>query len=123
MQLAAFTPFFRNHNIRGAIPQEPYRWDSVAHASRTAIATRYALLPYWARPFLFATHDHSWLLTPGRLVHALRKRFPVRNTARTRALFRIPTRAGAALDRPPVHGRTRHIGHSGSNAKRDIRFR
>jgi alpha-glucosidase len=47
MQLAAFTPFFRNHNIRGAIPQEPYRWDSVAHASRTAIAVRYSLLPYW----------------------------------------------------------------------------
>ena len=51
MQLAAFTPFFRNHNIRGAIPQEPYRWDSVAHATRTATAVRYALLPYWARPF------------------------------------------------------------------------
>jgi len=51
MQLAAFTPFFRNHNIRGAISQEPYRWDSVAHASRAAIAVRYALLPYWVRPF------------------------------------------------------------------------
>ncbi|KIM36315.1 glycoside hydrolase family 31 protein [Hebeloma cylindrosporum] len=47
MQLAAFTPFFRNHNIKGAIPQEPYRWDSVANASRTAIAIRYSLLPYW----------------------------------------------------------------------------
>jgi len=49
MQLAAFTPFFRNHNIRGAIPQEPYRWESVAHATRVATAVRYALLPYWAR--------------------------------------------------------------------------
>ena len=49
MQLAAFTPFFRNHNIRGAIPQEPYRWDSVAHATRAATAVRYALLPYWVR--------------------------------------------------------------------------
>ncbi|KAG6827387.1 hypothetical protein H0H92_011985 [Tricholoma furcatifolium] len=47
MQLSAFTPFYRNHNVRGAIPQEPYRWDSVADASRTAIAIRYALLPYW----------------------------------------------------------------------------
>ncbi|KAJ8689619.1 hypothetical protein PTI98_012506 [Pleurotus ostreatus] len=47
MQLAAFTPFYRNHNILGAIPQEPYRWDSVANASRTAIAARYSLLPYW----------------------------------------------------------------------------
>jgi len=55
MQLAAFTPFFRNHNIRGAIPQEPYRWDSVAHASRTAIAVRYSLLPYWYTLFANAS--------------------------------------------------------------------
>ncbi|TFY77203.1 hypothetical protein EWM64_g6809 [Hericium alpestre] len=47
MQLSAFAPFYRNHNERGAISQEPYRWPSVANASRTAIATRYALLPYW----------------------------------------------------------------------------
>ncbi|CAA7262384.1 unnamed protein product [Cyclocybe aegerita] len=47
MQLSAFTPFYRNHNIKGAIPQEPYRWDSVANASRTAISIRYSLLPYW----------------------------------------------------------------------------
>lgn len=55
MQLAAFTPFFRNHNIRGAIPQEPYRWDSVAHASRTAISVRYSLLPYWYTLFANAS--------------------------------------------------------------------
>lgn len=53
MQLAAFTPFYRNHNVKGAISQEPYRWDSVASASRTAIAIRYSLLPYWYT--LFAT--------------------------------------------------------------------
>ncbi|KAJ6524259.1 glycoside hydrolase family 31 protein [Mycena vulgaris] len=47
MQLAAFTPFYPNHNVRGAIPQESIVWDSVAAASRTAIAVRYALLPYW----------------------------------------------------------------------------
>jgi alpha-glucosidase len=47
MQLSAFMPFYRNHNTYGAIPQEPYRWPSVAHASRIAIAARYALLPYW----------------------------------------------------------------------------
>lgn len=58
MQLAAFTPFFRNHNVRGAIPQEPYRWDSVAHATRAATAVRYALLPYWAR-----LSPSAWLLT------------------------------------------------------------
>jgi len=49
MQLSAFTPFYRNHNIRGAIPQEPYRWDSVANSSRTVLAIRYSLLPYWVR--------------------------------------------------------------------------
>lgn len=47
MQLAAFTPFYRNHNEKGALSQEPYRWESVANASRTAIAVRYSLLPYW----------------------------------------------------------------------------
>ncbi|KAF9563513.1 hypothetical protein CPC08DRAFT_324975 [Agrocybe pediades] len=57
MQLSAFTPFFRNHNIKGAISQEPYRWDSVANASRTAIAIRYSLLPYWYT--LFANSSTS----------------------------------------------------------------
>ncbi|KAJ8082762.1 hypothetical protein PM082_008618 [Marasmius tenuissimus] len=47
MQLSAFTPFYRNHNTMGAISQEPYRWESVANASRTAMAARYSLLPYW----------------------------------------------------------------------------
>ncbi|KAK7679938.1 hypothetical protein QCA50_016884 [Cerrena zonata] len=46
-QLSAFLPFYRNHNQRGALSQEPYRWDSVAEASRKAISVRYALLPYW----------------------------------------------------------------------------
>lgn len=55
MQLSAFTPFYRNHNVRGAIPQEPYRWDSVANASRTAIAIRYSLLPYWYTLFAAAS--------------------------------------------------------------------
>lgn len=50
MQLSAFFPFFRNHNVRSALPQEPYRWESVANASRTAISIRYSLLPYWVRP-------------------------------------------------------------------------
>ncbi|KAF8182274.1 glycosyl hydrolases family 31-domain-containing protein [Pholiota molesta] len=47
MQLAAFTSFYRNHNIKGAISQEPYRWVSIANASRMAIGVRYSLLPYW----------------------------------------------------------------------------
>jgi len=55
MQFSAFTPFYRNHNIKGAISQEPYRWDSVANASRTAIAIRYSLLPYWYTLFANAS--------------------------------------------------------------------
>ncbi|KAF8532453.1 glycoside hydrolase family 31 protein [Gautieria morchelliformis] len=55
MQLSAFHPFYRNHNQRGANSQEPYVWDSVANASRTAIGARYALLPYWYTLFANAS--------------------------------------------------------------------
>ncbi|KAH9947335.1 glycosyl hydrolases family 31-domain-containing protein [Amylocystis lapponica] len=55
MQLSAFMPFYRNHNQRGSLPQEPYRWDSVANASRTAIGIRYSLLPYWYTLFANAS--------------------------------------------------------------------
>ncbi|KAL2835120.1 glycosyl hydrolases family 31-domain-containing protein [Aspergillus cavernicola] len=47
MQLSAFFPFYRNHNVRGAIPQEPYRWASVIDATKAAMRIRYALLPYF----------------------------------------------------------------------------
>ena len=46
MQLSAFFPFYRNHNTLSALSQEPYRWESVASASRTAMHIRYSLLPY-----------------------------------------------------------------------------
>src|SRR3569833_381928 len=46
MQLSAFFPFYRNHNVLGAISQEPYVWAEVADASRSAMAIRYRLLPY-----------------------------------------------------------------------------
>ncbi|KAI9066533.1 glycoside hydrolase family 31 protein [Trametes sanguinea] len=55
MQLSAFMPFYRNHNERGALSQEPYRWDSVANASRTAIQVRYSMLPYWYTLFANAS--------------------------------------------------------------------
>ncbi|KAG9311037.1 glycoside hydrolase family 31 protein [Chiua virens] len=55
MQLSAFIPFYRNHNVYGALPQEPYRWDSVANASRIAIAARYAMVPYWYTLFANAS--------------------------------------------------------------------
>lgn len=46
MQMSAFFPFYRNHNVIGAISQEPYVWSSVAEATRTAMRIRYSLLPY-----------------------------------------------------------------------------
>ncbi|KAF5391184.1 hypothetical protein D9757_003121 [Collybiopsis confluens] len=55
MQLSAFAPFYRNHNVRGAISQEPYRWDSVTNASITAMSVRYSLLPYWMTLFANAS--------------------------------------------------------------------
>ncbi|OWZ26692.1 alpha-glucosidase [Cryptococcus neoformans c45] len=51
MQLGAFFPFFRNHNIKSAISQEPYVWDSVRDASIKAINARYQMLPYWSTLF------------------------------------------------------------------------
>ncbi|WVQ77438.1 hypothetical protein IAR50_007124 [Cryptococcus sp. DSM 104548] len=51
MQLSAFFPFYRNHNIKSAISQEPYIWDSVRDASIKAIDVRYQLLPYWSSLF------------------------------------------------------------------------
>lgn len=47
MQLAAFFPFYRNHNVLGAIPQEPYQWASVMDATKAVMRIRYALLPYF----------------------------------------------------------------------------
>ncbi|ORY01376.1 hypothetical protein K493DRAFT_209753 [Basidiobolus meristosporus CBS 931.73] len=54
MQLGSFYPFSRNHNVKGAISQEAYRWPSVAEASRKALNTRYSLLPYIYTQFQYA---------------------------------------------------------------------
>ena len=47
MQLSAFFPFYRNHNVIASIAQEAYVWSSVADATRTVMQIRYSLLPYF----------------------------------------------------------------------------
>jgi alpha-glucosidase len=47
MQLGSFFPFYRNHNVLGAISQEPYVWEDVASAAKTSMNIRYLLLPYY----------------------------------------------------------------------------
>ncbi|CDK24899.1 unnamed protein product [Kuraishia capsulata CBS 1993] len=46
-QLSSFFPFYRNHNVLGAISQEPYVWSDVTEAAKTSIGIRYSLLPYY----------------------------------------------------------------------------
>lgn len=70
MQVGAFFPFYRNHNVLGAISQEPYVWESVAEASRSAMAIRYTLLPYMYTLFAEA---HS---TGSTVLRALAWEFP-----------------------------------------------
>ena len=54
MELGAFYPFSRNHNAEGQPSQEPYLYELVASASRSALAVRYSLMPYWYTLFFFA---------------------------------------------------------------------
>ncbi|ORX34573.1 glycosyl hydrolases family 31-domain-containing protein [Kockovaella imperatae] len=58
LQLAAFYPFYRNHNADGAGDQFPYLWPGVADATRKVIKARYSLLPYWETLFKEA-HLHG----------------------------------------------------------------
>ncbi|KAL2316104.1 Alpha-glucosidase Agl1 [Schizosaccharomyces pombe] len=64
MALGAFLPFYRNHNSLGSIPQEPFRWASVAEASRSAIEIRYSLLPYWYTLMHTASVDGTPMVRP-----------------------------------------------------------
>lgn len=70
MQLSAFFPFYRNHNVLSAISQEPYIWASVTEATKTAINIRYLLLPYIYTTFYLA---HS---TGSTVMRALSWEFP-----------------------------------------------
>ena len=62
MQLSAFFPFYRNHNVLSAIPQEPYRWASVAEAYKIAVDIRYTLLPYIYTTFYLAHETGSTVM-------------------------------------------------------------
>ncbi|PTU24247.1 hypothetical protein P175DRAFT_0513260 [Aspergillus ochraceoroseus IBT 24754] len=70
MQLSAFFPFYRNHNVISAISQEPYRWASVIDASKAAMKIRYSLLPYF---YTLMQNAHS---TGSTVLRALAWEFP-----------------------------------------------
>lgn len=70
MQLSAFFPFYRNHNTLSANSQEPFLWDSVASASRSAMHIRYSLLPYMYTLF------HQAHTTGSTVMRALAWEFP-----------------------------------------------
>lgn len=54
MQLSAFFPFYRNHNVLSANDQEPYVWESVIAATKKAMNVRFQLLPYFYTLFYYA---------------------------------------------------------------------
>jgi len=64
MQLGAFYPFSRNHNINSSIPQEPYNWDSVAKAGRNAIRQKYSILRYYFTKLFDVSRHGGTLIKP-----------------------------------------------------------
>ena len=62
MQLSAFFPFYRNHNVISANSQEPYVWASVIDASKKAMNIRYQLLPYIYTLFYLAHNTGSTVM-------------------------------------------------------------
>lgn len=70
MQMSAFFPFYRNHNVIKSLPQEPYRWESVTAATKKAMSIRYSILPYMYTLF------HSAHTTGSTVLRALAWEFP-----------------------------------------------
>ncbi|CAL1275534.1 unnamed protein product [Larinioides sclopetarius] len=65
MQLGAFYPFFRNHNVLGQKDQDPVALgDEVVSASKRAVERRYALNPYLYTLFYRAHLEGSTVVRP-----------------------------------------------------------
>ncbi|OLY77818.1 Alpha-glucosidase [Smittium mucronatum] len=64
IEVGAFYPFSRVHNGIDSIPQELYRWDSVAESARRALGVRYALLPYYYTKASYSTINGSPIARP-----------------------------------------------------------
>jgi len=65
MQLAAFTPFFRNHSNLGTIDQEPWAFGAnIENICRRYIELRYQLLPYLYSLFVEAHQNGTPIMRP-----------------------------------------------------------
>lgn len=62
MELSAFFPYYRNHNVIESIPQEAYRWATTAEATRRVMQIRYSLLPYMYTLFYEAHSQASTVM-------------------------------------------------------------
>lgn len=96
-ELGAFYPFSRDHNAIDQIPQERYRWSTVAEASRRALGVCYSLLLYY-----YTNYQHS-----------VEKGWPVARSL----VFEYPdTQVDAFLPRGIWYGWYTHKALNGRNA-------
>jgi alpha-D-xyloside xylohydrolase len=70
IEVGAFYPFTRDHNDKGYLSQELYRWNSTTVAAKKALAMKYQLLPYYYSLF----HQANTVGTP--VIQSLWMNFP-----------------------------------------------